>query len=641
MKINTATTRNIFINAISHILAFSILSFAFTLVLLLFYYMGTGYPGNIVTWIYVATIPCYYYLIITICLYLLVPLYFVPYARFFVIAPKVIIDTYLLINLFIFNIYQSHVDLIFMNILIHDYHGIGIPTYIVMLAIAACAVIILMNAIVFRKALRFKRWPARVAFTALILFIIGRVLLAWGNEYNQNYLTRYNPCFPLYMNSKASDFIKRMAKHFPVIIPESSGRSVAALDLNTDNTGSLTYPLKKMECSFSPEKKYNILFFLLESWRSDCMNEKITPVISGFAKKSYVFSNHLSGGNVTPYGLFSLMYGLHPTYMKYITSDPMKYPPVFMNVLKENGYDVSVYTSSNLDGFSMKEMFFHGIAASKYTVREEHNSIEDDNNLVSEFIDSLKAQKPDSPFFKFVFVTSSHYSYSYTDKHSIFEPTARGGSFLFNKYEDPTPLMNKYKNSLHNMDALFGEVLKALKDASLDSKTIIILTSDHGEEFNDKGYGYWGHGSNFTGYQTSVPLIMYLPGDAKGQVVRKRSSHIDVVPTLLRHAFGCVNNISDYSSGEDLMNLPGHRSLIAMSYKNKAYIIDDTVYSEGITLNSFELYDIKKRNNDFNYREIALLKESENAFSSKRKASYSHKLTRTTPDPKDSESIIH
>ncbi len=641
MKINWATTRVIPINAISHILRFSTLSFSFTLVLLLFYYMGTGYPGNIIAWIYAATIPCYYYMIITISLYLLIPLYFVPYARFFVIAPKVIIDVYLLINLFVFNIFQSHVDMIFMNMLIHDYHGIGIPTYIVMLAIAAFAVILLVNALIFRKAERFKRWTARIAFAALIFFIIGRVLLAWGNEYNQNYITRYNPYFPFFMDSKASDFMKKMAKDFPAIVPERSGRSVPNLDLNTDNTGSLKYPLKKIECRVPSGKKYNILFFLLESWRSDCMNEKITPVMAGFAKKSYLFTNHLSGGNCTPYGLFSLMYGLHPTYMKYVTSDPVKYPPVFMDVLKDNGYDISVYTSSNFDGFSLKEMFFHGIPARKYIVREDHNSIQDDINLISDLINSLKAQKPDSPFFKFVFVTSSHYPYDYTDKHAIFQPIAKAGSFIFNKYGDPTPLMNKYKNSLHNMDSLFGEVLTALKGARLDSKTIIIISSDHGEEFNDKGDGYWGHGSNFTRYQTSVPLIMYLPDDTKGKVVRMRSSHIDVVPTLLRYAFGCVNSICDYSSGKDLLNLPGHRSLIEMSYKNKAYIIDDTVYSEGITLDSFDLYNIKKKNNEFNYREIALLKESENSFSSRKKASYLHDLTRTISAPNSSPLIIH
>jgi uncharacterized protein len=108
---------------------------------------------------------------------------------------------------------------------------------------------------------------------------------------------------------------------------------------------------------------------------------------------------------------------------------------------------------------------------------------------------------------------------------------------------------------------------------------------------------------------------MYLPDDTKGKVISMRSSHIDVVPTLLRHAFGCTNSISDYSSGEDLLNLPGHRSLISMSYKNKAYIIDDTVYSEGITLDSFDYSDIKKKNTNFNYRDIALLKKSENSFS--------------------------
>ena len=186
-----------------------------------------------------------------------------------------------------------------------------------------------------------------------------------------------------------------------------------------------------------------------------------------------------------------------------------------ISILKDNGYRIQAYTSSNLDDFSLKTMFFNGIKGTDY-ISQLKGSVRDDSYVISELIKSIRTERNRSPFFKFVFLTSSHYGYEYPDNHAIFHPTTLNSSFIFNKHTDPTPLLNRYKNSLHYCDALFGDVLKALKEVHLDEKTVIIITSDHAEEFNDKDQGYWGHGSNFTRYQTSVPLIMFLPQTMTG-----------------------------------------------------------------------------------------------------------------------------
>ena len=62
----------------------------------------------------------------------------------------------------------------------------------------------------------------------------------------------------------------------------------------------------------------------------------------------------------------------------------------------------------------------------------------------------------------------------------------------------------------------------------------------------------------------------------------------------MKYLFEC-NNISDYSNGSDLFNLPDHRGLIIKSYTNKAYIIDDIVYTEGIPIDSYDINDINKK----------------------------------------------
>jgi membrane-anchored protein YejM (alkaline phosphatase superfamily) len=94
-------------------------------------------------------------------------------------------------------------------------------------------------------------------------------------------------------------------------------------------------------------------------------------------------------------------------------------------------------------------------------------------------------------------------------------------------------------------------VLVGLRRADLDDKTIVIVTGDHGEEFNDSGLNYWGHNSNFSRYQTQVPLVVRWPGrppeDHHGM-----TSHLDVVPTIMGRVLGCSTPAEAYSNGFDL-----------------------------------------------------------------------------------------
>jgi hypothetical protein len=88
----------------------------------------------------------------------------------------------------------------------------------------------------------------------------------------------------------------------------------------------------------------------------------------------------------------------------------------------------------------------------------------------------------------------------------------------------------------------------------------------------------WGHGSNFTEYQSRVPLIFYLPGEAPRRVVQP-TAHVDVPTTLLKRVFGCENP-ADYSNGRDLFGpLDLERPIVMSGYVNHAFIMGDNVYA--------------------------------------------------------------
>ena len=81
-------------------------------------------------------------------------------------------------------------------------------------------------------------------------------------------------------------------------------------------------------------------------------------------------------------------------------------------------------------------------------------------------------------------------------------------------------------------EKLIGPLVQKLKDMALYDQTMIIFTSDHGEEFYD--HGGWGHGHNLYDESLKVPLLIKFPESKfMGFKVENIVSLVDIVPTIL------------------------------------------------------------------------------------------------------------
>lgn len=95
-----------------------------------------------------------------------------------------------------------------------------------------------------------------------------------------------------------------------------------------------------------------------------------------------------------------------------------------------------------------------------------------------------------------------------------------------------------YTRSLRYLDTHIGRLPGILDSAGVGANTIIILLSDHGEEFLD--HGRWGHWeSNLFDEIVRVPLIIHLPGLSAGQVIPRQVRLLDLMPTILELC-GCA-----------------------------------------------------------------------------------------------------
>jgi membrane-anchored protein YejM (alkaline phosphatase superfamily) len=128
-----------------------------------------------------------------------------------------------------------------------------------------------------------------------------------------------------------------------------------------------------------------------------------------------------------------------------------------------------------------------------------------------------------------------------------------------------------YKTSVSFVDELIGQLVTDLERRGLADNTVVMISADHGEEFNENGDGIKGHGSGYSQQQLGVPMLVAWPG-MQPQQISHRTSHYDIAPTLMRRLLGCSNTYSDYSSGQDLFDGPQWQWLIAGSYYNYAVL---------------------------------------------------------------------
>jgi arylsulfatase A-like enzyme len=179
-------------------------------------------------------------------------------------------------------------------------------------------------------------------------------------------------------------------------------------------------------------------------------------------------------------------------------------------------------------------------------------------------------QRAKDPFFLFVHYFDPHLSYSPPAPYdTLFDPDYRGPvgrSFNLSYFssQDVRVIRNEIKSlssaDIDHMIALYdgeiaftdsavGAFLDGLEQRNLQERTLIILLSDHGEEFLD--HGGLDHGHSLYGELTRVPLIFRLPalipaGIRINQYVRL----LDVAPTIL-----------------DLLDIPSNCHLEGASYK--------------------------------------------------------------------------
>ena len=519
-----------------------------------------------------------YYIFLIYVLLTLVFLLVGAWPRIFVAASTANLTLalcYFVVDGVVYRVAKAHIDVFWLQYLVTTFEGLGIGLGQIAGAVLALVAILALELRLLRAARGFRhrtRYAAGLAAVCISCFVITQAIHIVAYEVSDTRFTSITPQLPFYFPIRSHRNAVKYGGQLS-LIHESE------VDESRLRNASLYYPLRDAGCSVRADRKReNVLILLVESWRADVLDSVTSPRLTEFGKDASIFLDHFSSGNSTPSGVFPLFYGIHSTYWKAVKANNVRiHNPVLIDALQDNGYAFGIFAKSDFKAHKIKEAVFRDIDVEESFAGQTAH--ENDRDMTDRLFSFMTAQHAaGKPFFGFAFYKSTHYDYDYPADSAPFQPARKLNVVRANASDDPKPILNEYRNAAHYVDGLIGNLLPRMRAAGLLENTIVVITGDHGEEFNDKHDNTWMHGGDFTEYQTRVPLIVYAPGHP-GRRVASPTSQVDIAPTILQEALDCGWNAPDYSNGVNLFGrLPERRPIVSASYIHHALILGDNVF---------------------------------------------------------------
>lgn len=515
---------------------------------------------------------------------------FLP-ARSFILFTSVIFA--ILINLLfvdtvVFSLFKFHLSLFLIDLLRfggEDVINFSKTMWLITILIQLGIFFIVYKLGKFSFAFKFlsKLQLVLVYFVILLSALFYNLWHAWEDATYKNNVQIFKKNFPIYYPLTAKQFLYTKGW---AVYSEEKQVDYSKLALNTKNK-NFKYPLEKLNCDF--QKNYNYLVIVVDALRHDVLTKKYTPNSFNFANSTGAWraQKHLAGANVTKSGIFALFYSLPSSYYWDLSRSVQ---PIFFQKLQQKNYDFKILASANLKFPDFSVNVFSGIENLRLETPGATPNDRDERITKDwlEFTQNRQKSENKKPFFGFLFYDSVH-AYQAPVDFPKFEPYQSNTNYisLNNKY-DVTPYFNKYRTSVKYTDTLIGKVLDDLKQKNLLEDTIVLITSDHGEEFNDNKQNYWGHTGNFSYAQTRVPFVLYLP-QTKGGEIAGTSSHYDFVPTIMQEVLNCKNPTGDYSFGNNLFKKREIKYIPASSYVHDVVMLEDgyIIFTDGF----YEIFD--------------------------------------------------
>lgn len=397
--------------------------------------------------------------------------------------------------------------------------------------------------------------------------------------------------------------------------------------------------------SFKPSsghKVRHVILITIDTLRSDALSSygstrTLTKNIDSLAADGALFKNAFSAAPWTLPSFSSMMTGLSPTVHKTYTAQSAL--PDKFKTLAEYMRDSGYYTSAVGDNFFLHPEYNMDQGFIEYNFYPKRQMVVDsfaaividtafpgrlDYYISTKELTDLAAkwleENRDSDFFLWVHYYDPHIPYTppreYIAKDAV--PDGAVGYALMDAAKirsghfAPNAAQRKWIRELYDAEVRYvddniGRLLDAIKENSLYKSSLIILTSDHGEEFWD--HGGFEHGHTLYNELLHVPLIVKLPGSHQAEVVDDEVTTQSLMATVLDATH--IRKDSQPPTAESLVPLITgphgqypEEPLVStglLYYENRESVIfDHNKYIESLVTGRAELYDLKTDPNEQN-----------------------------------------
>lgn len=276
----------------------------------------------------------------------------------------------------------------------------------------------------------------------------------------------------------------------------------------------------------------NLIVISFDALRADALgvygsSKPLSPNLDAFAAEATVFERAYTVAPVTPTSFAAAFTGLLPTRVFH------GWDLVFDDTLAVRLRDAGYRTGAFFNNVQLTRERHFDSGFTTYDLRGRGP----DEPIIESALAWLD-EKPAEKFFAWVHFLTPHSPYTYREeaKHLYdesyrgeFERTT-GGAFDTDDPLEIERIRSLYQGEVLHGDRLFGMLLAGLRERGLLEASLIVVTSDHGEEF--KEHGGFQH-DRLTEEHVRVPLLVRHPAAAGSALSSVLVSNLDLFPTLL------------------------------------------------------------------------------------------------------------
>lgn len=271
------------------------------------------------------------------------------------------------------------------------------------------------------------------------------------------------------------------------------------------DTFFLNYPKKAIQFNDTLPKT-NILLVNISGLSPAQITSENMPNLSGIRDHSFHLAQHYSSGNSPSAGIVGLFYSLSGRYVDALLAEQKASP--LIERLKQAEYQFGLFSHNGFNLPIYRRALFSGFKLPKAR----------NNNEALQQWQKWLTKRQAAPFFSYL------------------ELQAEAGV----------------------LDNQIDFVWQNLVREGLTPSTLVIFTADVAQPSGASD-------NDFSAARTQVPMFVYWQNEAKR--FDSLSSHLDLMPTLLKGFLGATSPISDYAQGIDLSEQTERKWLLSANYR--------------------------------------------------------------------------